>query len=134
MISSAVDEVELPMTAENDVRVTRTGRILRLYRLDEIPQLWNVVRGDMSLIGPRPELPHNSADYDLRIPNYRHRRSLSPGITGWAQVHVGYALGLDETRRKLDYDLDYITNVSPGVDLLVLVKTIPTVLFRRGAR
>ncbi len=134
MVSSAIDEVELPMTTEYDARLTRTGRFLRLYRLDELPQLWNVLRGDMSLIGPRPELPHNSALYDVRIPNYRHRRSLSPGITGWAQVHLGHTIGPDETRQKLDYDLYYITNVSPSVDLLVLLKTIPAVLLRRGAR
>lgn len=130
--ASMIDEVELPTSAERGAPTTRIGGFLRLYRLDELPQLWNVIRGDMSLIGPRPELPHISINYDIRIPNYRHRRILSPGITGWAQLHPDSTIGLEGGRRRLDYDLYYITKVSPGIDLLVVLKTIPAVLLHRG--
>jgi exopolysaccharide biosynthesis polyprenyl glycosylphosphotransferase len=118
----------------NDPRVTRVGWFLRRSRLDELPQLVNVLAGDMSFIGPRPERPEFVRLLQQRIPFYMERQSVKPGLTGWAQVRHHYAASVDDTVEKLQYDLYYIKNLSLFLDLLILVSTIQVVLFGRGAR
>lgn len=115
-----------------DPRVTPVGRFLRKYRLDELPQLWNVLRGDMNVVGPRPEQPEIFQDLRERLPAYARRQRVLPGITGLAQVSQPYDTCLDDVRRKLRYDLDYIEGLSPMQDLSILARTIPVVLFRKG--
>jgi exopolysaccharide biosynthesis polyprenyl glycosylphosphotransferase len=117
-----------------DNRVTRVGRWLRHYRLDEIPQIWNVVRGDMSLIGPRPEQPTFVEQFKTNIPYYDFRHTVRPGITGWAQVRYGYASTEDQTRSKLEYDFFYIKHMSLWLDFNILLRTLRTILLRKGAR
>jgi sugar transferase (PEP-CTERM system associated) len=119
---------------ENDPRVTPLGRFMRATRLDEIPQLWNVLRGDMGFIGPRPERPEFVQWLSKDIPYYDLRHMIRPGITGWAQVRYGYSATLEESKMKLEYDLYYLKHLSLGLDLLILVETFKTVILRRGAR
>jgi sugar transferase (PEP-CTERM system associated) len=119
---------------DNDPRVTRVGRFLRTARLDEIPQLWNVLRGDMSLVGPRPERPEFVDGLSLEIPLYTLRHAVRPGITGWAQVRYQYGSSVEDAKEKLRYDLFYIKNMSPGLDLLILLQTIKIILLGRGAK
>lgn len=119
---------------ERDPRITRLGAFLRKTRLDEIPQLWNVLRGDMSLIGPRPEQTAFVQQFARDIPSYPWRHLVRPGLTGWAQVQQGYAANTQETRVKLSYDLYYVTHYSLAMDLLILAKTLRTVLTGHGAR
>ena len=119
---------------QDDPRITRLGAFLRKTRLDEIPQLWNVLQGQMSLIGPRPEQSAFVRQFAQDIPSYPYRHLVRPGITGWAQVQQGYAAGLEETAIKLSYDLYYVTHYSLAMDLLILAKTLRTVLTGRGAR
>jgi len=116
---------------ENDPRVTRIGKWLRKFRLDEIPQLWNVLRGDMSLVGPRPEREVFIHKLSEKIPFYAERLLVPPGITGWAQVMYPYAASIEESRRKLQFDLYYIKHMSFFLDVYVLVKTFKTMLFGR---
>lgn len=122
------------ITAEKDPRITRLGRILRRSRIDELPQLINVLRGDMSLIGPRPERPEFVAQYERRIEGYSLRHRVKPGITGLAQVRFSYAEGLEDTAVKLYFDLDYIRHGSLGTDFAILLRTLPVVLTGWGAR
>jgi lipopolysaccharide/colanic/teichoic acid biosynthesis glycosyltransferase len=117
-----------------DPRATRVGRLLRASRLDELPQLWNVIRGDMSLVGPRPERPCFVRRFAQHIPNYRHRLLAQPGITGLAQVEHHYDSCEDDVRRKLDYDLDYLRNYSFFKDLRILMKTVLVMVTGRGAQ
>jgi len=119
---------------ENDSRVTRVGKFLRKTRLDELPQLINVIRGDMSFVGPRPEQIPFARQFEEKIPYYNLRYSLKPGLTGWAQINRGYTSGLDDTREKLEYDLFYLRYESPWLDLLILFKTLNIVLTGFGAR
>jgi len=118
--------------AAGDPRVTRVGRLLRVTRLDEIPQLWNIIRGDMSFIGPRPERPEFVSELEATIPHFRSRLLLKPGLTGWAQIRGGYASTVPEITRKLEYDLYYIKNRSLRLDLQILFGTFSTLLGRRG--
>ena len=118
----------------NDPRVTPLGRFLRKTRLDELPQLWNVLRGDMSFVGPRPERPQFVEQLTAAIPFFNQRHVLKPGITGWAQVRHAYAASVEDAIEKLQYDLYYIKNVSLWLDLLILVETVKTVVRQRGAR
>jgi lipopolysaccharide/colanic/teichoic acid biosynthesis glycosyltransferase len=118
----------------DDSRVTTTGRFLRQYRLDEIPQLWNVLRGDMSVIGPRPEQLSFAKQFGGDIPLYDHRHSVAPGITGWAQVNDGYAASVDETRSKLRHDFFYVKHCSLHLDILIVWRTIVTVMTGFGSR
>jgi sugar transferase (PEP-CTERM system associated) len=118
----------------NDPRITHVGRFMRATRLDEIPQLWNVLRGDMAFIGPRPERPEFVPWLSKEIPYYDLRNMVRPGITGWAQVRHGYSASLQESKVKLEYDLYYLKHLSIGFDLLILFETIKTILLRRGAR
>lgn len=119
---------------ENDPRVTRVGRILRKLRLDELPQLWNVMRGEMAFVGPRPERPHFVEMLEQHIPYYALRHSVPPGITGWAQVCASYGSDISESRVKLEFDLFYLKNQSPLFDALIMLKTVKIALFGRGAR
>jgi lipopolysaccharide/colanic/teichoic acid biosynthesis glycosyltransferase len=117
----------------NDPRVTPVGRFLRKYRLDELPQLLNVLRGDMNLVGPRPEQPGIVMELRRRVENYDRRHSVPPGITGWAQIHLSYDRSIEDVRRKVVYDQEYIARRSVLQDLKIMVRTVPVVLFRRGA-
>ncbi len=119
-------------TARGDRRVTRVGRLLRATRLDEFPQLLNIVRGDMSFIGPRPERPEFEHDLEAQIPHFRSRLLMKPGLTGWAQIKGGYASTVDDMTRKLEYDLFYIKNRSFRLDLQILAGTFGTVVGWRG--
>jgi sugar transferase (PEP-CTERM system associated) len=118
----------------NDPRVTRAGKFLRSSRLDEIPQLWCVLKGDMAFVGPRPERPEFIAWLSKEIPYYGVRHMVRPGLTGWAQVKYKYGSTVEDAREKLQYDLFYIKNASIGLDLLIMFQTVKTVLLRRGAQ
>jgi exopolysaccharide biosynthesis polyprenyl glycosylphosphotransferase len=113
---------------DNASRVTRLGAWLRRYRLDELPQCWNILRGDMDLVGPRPEMATNVDTFSAVIPFYGLRHEVRPGLTGWAQVRAGYSMSTEEVTRKLCYDLYYIKHMSPGFDLRILVDTVKFVL------
>jgi exopolysaccharide biosynthesis polyprenyl glycosylphosphotransferase len=119
---------------ENDPRITRVGRIMRRLRIDELPQLWNVLKGDMSFVGPRPEREVFVKELEKIVPYYRERFTVKPGITGWAQVKYGYGASVEDAIEKLNYDLFYIKNMSFGLDILVLILTIKIVLFGHGVR
>jgi lipopolysaccharide/colanic/teichoic acid biosynthesis glycosyltransferase len=116
-----------------DSRVTPLGRLLRRTRLDELPQLWNVLKGDMSLVGPRPERPEFVGELTRRIPFYGQRHVVRPGLTGWAQVRYTYGASEEDALQKLQYDLFYIKHMSLGLDLFVIFDTIKTVILRKGA-
>ncbi|MES1930706.1 sugar transferase [Salinisphaera dokdonensis CL-ES53] len=118
----------------NDPRVTRVGGVIRKYRLDELPQLFNVLRGEMSLVGPRPERPEFVSELAVRLPYYRIREHVRPGITGWAQVGYPYGASEDDANSKLQLDLYYIKNRSVFLDLLILLGTVEVVLLRKGGR
>jgi len=119
---------------EDDPRVTRVGRFLRKTRIDELPQLWNVFKGDMSLIGPRPEQPSFVKSFDQKIPFYSYRHIVKPGISGWAQVRHGYAANANETQVKIEHDFFYIKNYSITLDIFIALLTLRTVLSGFGAR
>jgi exopolysaccharide biosynthesis polyprenyl glycosylphosphotransferase len=119
---------------DDDPRITPVGHLLRLSRLDEIPQLWNVLKGDMSLVGPRPERPEFVDGLTREIPFYHLRHTIRPGITGWAQVRYKYGSSVEDAKEKLRYDLFYIKNMSPGLDFLIFFDTTKTILFGRGAK
>ena len=124
-----------PIWADNDdPRVTPVGRWLRRTRLDETPQLWNVLRGDMAFVGPRPERPEFADRLSREIPYYHLRHIIRPGITGWAQIRYHYGSTLEEAKEKLKYDLYYIKNLSVSLDLVIVFETVKTVLFGRGSR
>ena len=116
----------------NDTRLTPIGRFLRSTRLDELPQLWNVLRGEMSLVGPRPERPEFVSDLSQQIPFYGERHVVKPGLTGWAQVRYAYGASVEDALEKLQYDLFYIKHMSVAFDLFILFATVKTVLLRRG--
>lgn len=117
-----------------DERFTRIGRILRRMRLDELPQLVNILIGDMAFVGPRPFVPSQEEECLEQIPHYRHRWAIRPGVTGWAQVNRGYNVTIEDNRQKLAYDLYYIKNQSIGLDLLILLKTMKVALLGVGSR
>ncbi len=119
---------------KNDPRVTKLGMFMRKVRLDEVPQLWNVLKGDMGFVGPRPERPEFVPWLVEQIPYFELRHMIRPGLTGWAQVRYGYGATLAETREKLEYDLYYIKHMSLGLDLLIMFETVKTILRRRGAQ
>jgi exopolysaccharide biosynthesis polyprenyl glycosylphosphotransferase len=121
-----------PYTRQGDSRVTRVGRFLRSARLDEFPQLWNVFSGQMSLIGPRAEWDRLVADYEKEIPSYHFRHLVKPGITGWAQVNYRYGAGVQDTLRKLEYDLYYIRNFSFMLDASIVLKTLHVMVRQKG--
>ena len=119
---------------DRDPRMTRIGAFIRATRLDEVPQLLNVLRGEMSLVGPRPERPHFVQQLAAIIPRYNERTHVLPGITGWAQINYPYGASVEDARAKLAFDLFYINNRALLLDLRILLRTIPVVLFRIGAR
>jgi exopolysaccharide biosynthesis polyprenyl glycosylphosphotransferase len=121
-----------PYTRQGDMRVTRVGRVLRSARLDELPQLWNVLRGQMSLIGPRAEWDRLVSQYEKEIPSYHFRHMVKPGITGWAQVNYRYGTGITDTIRKLEYDLYYIRNYSFMLDASIVLKTLHVMVLQKG--
>jgi sugar transferase (PEP-CTERM system associated) len=120
--------------AENDPRITRVGRFLRQTRIDELPQLWNIFKGEMSFVGPRPERPEFVADLEAAIPYYAERHMVKPGLTGWAQVNYPYGASVDDARAKLEYDLYYAKNYTPFLDIVILLQTLRVVLWPEGAR
>ncbi len=119
---------------DDDCRVTRVGRVLRKFRVDELPQMWNVLKGDMSFVGPRPERPEFVKKLAGEIPYYSERHTVSPGITGWAQVSYSYGASVEQALEKLKYDLFYVKNMSLAMDLMIIFKTVKIVLLTRGAR
>jgi exopolysaccharide biosynthesis polyprenyl glycosylphosphotransferase len=119
---------------KQDPRVTRVGRFIRATRIDELPQLANIIRGEMSLVGPRPERPHFVEQLARAIPFYRQRGYVKPGLTGWAQINFPYGASVEDAREKLAYDLYYVKNRTIMLDLVILISTVRVVLFREGAR
>ena len=120
--------------SEDDCRVTKFGRFIRKTRIDELPQLLNVLKGDMSLVGPRPERPEFVESLAKDIPFYNNRHVIKPGITGWAQIYYPYGASVEDALHKLEYDFYYIKNVSIAIDLLTIFQTIKVILFRKGSR
>jgi lipopolysaccharide/colanic/teichoic acid biosynthesis glycosyltransferase len=116
----------------DDSRVTAIGRVLRKVRLDELPQLYNVLKGDMNVVGPRPEQPAIFVYLREQIEAYQRRQRVRPGITGWAQVNQGYDQSVDDVRNKLRFDLEYIRRQSAPEDLKIMLRTLPVMLFGRG--
>ncbi len=119
---------------KKDPRVTRVGRWIRMFRIDELPQIWNVFKGEMSLVGPRPERPQFVKELEAQIPYYNVRHTVPPGITGWAHVKYPYGATVEDAKRKLEYDLYYIKNMSVLLDLKILLRTVGVVLLGEGAR
>ena len=120
--------------AENDPRITRVGHIIRKLRIDELPQLWCVLKGEMSFVGPRPERPSFVDELERQLPYYAERHMVKPGLTGWAQINYPYGASVEDARVKLEYDLYYAKNYSPFLDLLILLQTVRVVLWPEGAR
>ncbi|WP_338446013.1 TIGR03013 family XrtA/PEP-CTERM system glycosyltransferase [Pelagerythrobacter marensis] len=118
----------------NDSRITRIGRFIRKTRIDELPQVWTVLTGRMSFVGPRPEVPKFVADLEEQLPYYAERHMVKPGITGWAQINYPYGASIEDSRHKLEYDLYYAKNYTPFLDLLILLQTLRVVLWHEGAR
>jgi exopolysaccharide biosynthesis polyprenyl glycosylphosphotransferase len=119
---------------KDDPRVTRIGKFIRKVRIDELPQAWSVLKGEMSFVGPRPERPEFVADLEDQLPYYAERHMVKPGITGWAQVHYPYGASIEDSRHKLEYDLYYAKNYTPFLDLLIILQTLRVVLWHEGAR
>ena len=134
MCQDAEKPNEAKWACQNDPRVTRIGRFLRKYRLDELPQFWNVIKGDMSFVGPRPERPSFVKDLRESVPYYDERHSVRPGLTGWAQVQYSYGSSVEDAYRKLEYDLFYLKNMSLTFDLAIILKTIKIVAGGHGGR
>jgi sugar transferase (PEP-CTERM system associated) len=119
---------------QDDPRITRVGKWIRQLRIDELPQVWNVLKGEMSFVGPRPERPQFVADLEAQLSYYAERHMVKPGITGWAQINYPYGASLEDARHKLEYDLYYAKNYSPFLDVLILLQTFRVVLWPDGAR
>ena len=119
---------------KDDPRITPAGRFLRQLRLDELPQLFNVLKGEMAIVGPRPERPEFVKTLSERIPYYQQRHAVLPGITGWAQINYKYGDSLEDTVTKLEFDLYYIKNMSAGLDLYIIFHTLKAMLLSRGAQ
>tara|TARA_B100000678_G_scaffold57638_2_gene46457 strand:+ start:898 stop:2283 length:1386 start_codon:yes stop_codon:yes gene_type:complete len=120
--------------SENDPRITRLGRFIRKVRIDELPQTWSVLKGEMSFVGPRPEVPQFVSDLEDKLPYYAERHMVKPGITGWAQINYPYGASIEDSRHKLEYDLYYAKNYTPFLDLLILLQTLRVILYPEGAR
>ena len=121
-------------TTKNDPRVTRVGRFIRKLRIDELPQAWSVLKGEMSFVGPRPERPEFVSDLEDLLTYYAERHMVKPGITGWAQINYPYGASMDDSRHKLEYDLYYAKNYTPFLDMLIILQTIRVVIWHDGAR
>lgn len=133
-VEPPADRLEAAMTKDGDQRVTRVGKYLRRFRIDELPQILNIIKGDMSWIGPRPEAELLSLWYEVQLPFYRYRHIVRPGITGWAQVNQGHVCDVSDVHCKLQYDFYYIKNFSFWLDILIIAKTFKTVLNGFGVR
>jgi exopolysaccharide biosynthesis polyprenyl glycosylphosphotransferase len=134
MVAGAEKDGVARWAEKNDSRVTRVGSVLRKGRLDELPQLFNVLKGDMSFVGPRPERPEFVAQLAEKIPYYEERHRVKPGVTGWAQISYPYGNSEEDALQKLQYDLYYVKNFSIFLDLLILLQTAEVVLLGKGAR
>jgi lipopolysaccharide/colanic/teichoic acid biosynthesis glycosyltransferase len=134
MYANAEEHTGAVWASKDDPRITPTGRFLRNYRLDELPQLLNVLRGEMSLVGPRPERPEFVKTLSEQIPFYRQRHCVRPGITGWAQINHKYGDSIEDTIRKLEYDLYYIKNMSFSLYTYIIFQTLKIILLSRGAQ
>ena len=134
MRSDAEVEGNAVWASLDDPRITRIGRFIRKVRIDELPQTWNVLKGEMSFVGPRPERPEFVADLEQQLSYYAERHMVKPGITGWAQVNYPYGASIEDSRHKLEYDLYYAKNYTPFLDILILLQTIRVVLWPEGAR
>jgi sugar transferase (PEP-CTERM system associated) len=134
MFANAEDDGLPRWAVPDDNRVTRVGRFIRYMRIDELPQLFNVLAGEMSLVGPRPERPYFVERLSGQIPFYGLRHSVKPGVTGWAQVRYSYGATVEDSVRKLQFDLFYVKNHSLALDLVILIETIGVVLLGKGAR
>ncbi len=134
MRNDAEKKGEAQWATKNDPRVTRVGKFIRATRIDELPQTWSVLKGQMSFVGPRPERPQFVTDLEDKIPYYSERHMVKPGITGWAQINYPYGASIDDSRQKLEYDLYYAKNYTPFLDLLILLQTLRVVLWSEGAR
>jgi sugar transferase (PEP-CTERM system associated) len=132
MISDAEARTGPVWAQDNDSRITRIGNFIRKWRIDEIPQLWNVLKGEMSFVGPRPERDHFIKELEEVIPYYGERFTVKPGLTGWAQVSYGYGASVDDAIEKLNYDLFYIKNMSILMDIMIVARTVKTVIFGHG--
>ena len=119
---------------KDDPRITRVGRFIRKVRIDELPQIWSVLTGEMSFVGPRPERPQFVEQLERQIPFYAERHMVKPGITGWAQLNYPYGASIEDARHKLEYDLYYAKNYSPFLDALILLQTLRVILWPSGAR
>jgi len=128
------DKMELKPAEHDDSRITRVGFWLRRSRIDELPQLFNILKGDMAFVGPRPFVPEQEAECAAAIPFYKERWLVKPGATGWAQINRGYNATLEDNKDKLAYDLFYIKNMSIGLDLYILFATLKILLLGRGGR
>jgi exopolysaccharide biosynthesis polyprenyl glycosylphosphotransferase len=134
MITDA-EQANRPVWAQkNDSRITRVGQFIRKTRLDELPQLWNILKGEMSFVGPRPERPVFVKDLEEKIPFYSQRHIVKPGLTGWAQIRYEYGASIEDALKKLEYDLYYVKNMSIFLDIMTIMETVHVVLFRKGSR
>ncbi|ATW04549.1 TIGR03013 family XrtA/PEP-CTERM system glycosyltransferase [Sphingorhabdus sp. YGSMI21] len=134
MRADAEPDGEAIWASENDPRITRIGNFIRKVRIDELPQAWSVLKGEMSFVGPRPERPQFVDDLQTQMPYYAERHIVKPGITGWAQINYPYGASTEDSRHKLEYDLYYAKNYTPFLDLLIILQTIRVVLWPEGAR
>ena len=134
MCADAESDGHAKFAQADDPRITRIGRIIRKLRIDELPQAWSVLKGEMSFVGPRPERPEFVAELDDKLPYYAERHMVKPGITGWAQTNYPYGANLEDSRQKLEYDLYYAKNYTPFLDLLILLQTLRVILWQEGAR
>ncbi len=134
MRSDAEVDGKAVWASEDDPRITRVGKFIRKVRIDELPQTWNVLKGEMSFVGPRPERPEFVADLESQLSYYAERHMVKPGITGWAQVNYPYGASIEDSRQKLEYDLYYAKNYTPFLDVLILLQTLRVVLWPEGAR
>jgi len=134
MAVNAEAEGKAVWAEKSDVRVTRVGKVLRKFRADEVPQVFNVLRGQMSIVGPRPERPEFVEDLQKTIPYYSERHIVKPGITGWAQLRYTYGASEEDAMEKLQYELYYIKNHSLMLDILIILQTVEVVLWSKGAR
>jgi lipopolysaccharide/colanic/teichoic acid biosynthesis glycosyltransferase len=134
MVTYAEKDGVARWASKNDSRITRVGSIMRALRFDELPQLFNVLKGDMSFVGPRPERPEFAAQLADKIPYYEERLRVKPGLTGWAQIRYPYGNTVDDGLEKLQYDLYYVKNYSVFLDLLILLQTAEVVMMGKGAQ
>jgi len=134
MVENAEVDGRPVWATQHDARVTAVGRVIRHFRIDELPQLFNVLKGEMSMIGPRPERPYFVEQLNELIAGFDRRHEVKPGITGWAQVNYPYGASVEDARNKLAYDLFYTQNRSFGLDLRILLATVRVVILQQGAR